>query len=53
VICLATHDQYEQFANAAVDSRHLITEPGDHPAELAGLISGRLDDSELNRHGFK
>ena len=36
---LVTRDLYEQFANAVVETRHLITEPGDHPAELAELIS--------------
>ena len=41
---LITRDLYEQFAKADVDPRHLITEPGDHPAELAELISRRLDD---------
>jgi hypothetical protein len=43
----ATRDLYEQFANAAVDSRHLITEPGDHPAQLGELISRRLDDGRF------
>ena len=44
---LITRDLYEQFANAAVDARHLITEPSDHPAELAELISRRLDDGRF------
>ena len=44
---LVTRDLYEQFANADVDARHLITEPGDHPAELAELISERLDDGRF------
>jgi hypothetical protein len=38
----ATRDLYVQFANATVDTRHLVTEPGDHPAQLAELISRRL-----------
>ena len=44
---LVTRDLYEQFANAVVERRHLITEPGDHPAELAELISERLDDGRF------
>jgi cytidylate kinase len=43
----ATRDLYEQFANAAVDTRHLITETGDHPAELAELIIQGLDDGRF------
>ncbi|MFZ1117758.1 MAG: hypothetical protein WAN44_18220, partial [Propionibacteriaceae bacterium] len=35
---LVAGNLYERLANAAVDRRHLITEPGDHPAELAELI---------------
>jgi cytidylate kinase len=42
-----TRDLYEQFANAAVERRHLITEPGDHPAALAELISRQLDDGRF------
>ena len=44
---LVAGNLYEQFANAAVDQRHLITEPGDHPAELAELISRQLDDGQF------
>ena len=44
---LITRDLYEQFANADVDARHLITEPGDHPTELAELISRQLDDGRF------
>jgi hypothetical protein len=44
----ATRDLYAQFANATVDTRHLVTEPGDHPAQLAELISRRL-----HRGGFR
>jgi hypothetical protein len=43
----ATRDLHAQFADAAVDTRHLITEPGDHPAQLAELISGRLYDGRF------
>jgi len=39
-----TRDLYGQFANAAIDDKHLITESDDHPAQLAELISRRLDD---------
>jgi len=49
---LVSRDLYEQFANAAVDRRHLITEPGDHPAELAELISERLDDGRFRYSAF-
>ena len=44
---LITRDLYEQFANADVGARHLITEPGDHPAELAELISQQLHDGRF------
>jgi hypothetical protein len=44
---LVTRDLYEQFANAAVERKHLITEPSDHPAELAELISRQLDDGRF------
>jgi cytidylate kinase len=43
----ATRDLYEQFVNAAVDSRHLITEPDQPPAQLAELISFNLDDGRF------
>lgn len=43
----ATRDLYAQFANATVDMRHLVTEPGDHPAQLAELISRTLDDGRF------
>jgi cytidylate kinase len=42
-----TRDMYEQFAKAAVDPRHLITEPDDHPAQLAELIAGELDAGQF------
>ena len=42
-----TRDLYDQFANAVVETRHLITETGDHPAQLAELISRRLDESQF------
>jgi hypothetical protein len=44
----AARDLYAQFANATVDTRHMVTEPGDHPAQLAELISRRL-----HRGGFR
>jgi cytidylate kinase len=37
-----TRDMYQQFAAAAVDSRHVITEPDSEPAKLAELIDGQL-----------
>jgi len=40
----ATRDLYEQFASAAIDSKHVITESDDHPAKLAELITRRLDN---------
>ena len=43
----ATRDLHEQFASAAVDTRHLINEAGDHAAQLAELISRRLDDGRF------
>ena len=49
---LITRDLYEQFANADVGARHPITEPGDHPAELAELISRRLDDGRFRYTAF-
>jgi cytidylate kinase len=42
-----TRDLYEQFADATVETRHLIIEPGDHPAQLAELINRRLDDGQF------
>jgi cytidylate kinase len=42
-----TRDMYEQFAKAAVDPRHLITEPGDHPTQLAGWITRQLDQGQF------
>ena len=42
-----TRDLYEQFANAVVETRHLITEAADHPAQLAELISRRLGDGQF------
>ena len=43
----ATRDLHEQFASAAVDTRHLINEAGDHAAPLAELISRRMDDGRF------
>jgi hypothetical protein len=38
----ATRDMHRQFGTAAVDSRHVITEPDSEPARLAELIAGQL-----------
>ena len=37
-----TREMYQQFAAAAVDSRHLIDEPDSDPVTLAELIDGQL-----------
>jgi cytidylate kinase len=37
-----TRDMYRQFAAAAVDARHRITEPESDPTRLADRIHGRL-----------
>lgn len=42
-----TRDLYAQFAHAALDRRHLITTPDDHPAQLAELISRTLGDGQF------
>jgi predicted ABC-type ATPase len=42
----ATRDLYQQFASAAVDTRHLITEPDDQ-AQLAELITQQLGDGRF------
>jgi cytidylate kinase len=47
----ATRDLYEQFANAAIDHKYLITDSDDHPAQLAELISRRLDDGWFGYSG--
>ena len=43
---------YEQFAKTVVDTRYLITEPGDHPAGLAELMTRRLDDGQFRYSAF-
>jgi cytidylate kinase len=42
----ASRDLYQQFAGAAVDARHLITEPDDQ-AQLAELITQRLSNDRF------
>jgi cytidylate kinase len=42
-----TRDMYEQFRDAAIDPRHLITEPDHHPAQLAELITQALGEGHL------
>ncbi len=42
-----TREIYDQFANAAVESRHLITLSNDHPGELAELIAGGLNENQF------
>jgi cytidylate kinase len=37
-----TRDMYEQFYDAAIDTRHVINEPDHPPAQLAELITRRL-----------
>ena len=39
-----TSDLYQQFADARVDHRHMITEAGSEPARLAEVIDGQLGD---------
>jgi cytidylate kinase len=43
----ATRDLHEQFAHAAVNSRHLITKPDQRPDQLAELISLNLNDGQF------
>lgn len=43
----ATRDLHQQFAKAAVDSKHVIGKPDDHPDQLAELISQNLDDGRF------
>lgn len=42
-----TRDMYQQFDDAAVATRHLITEPDDDPARLAELIAENLDTGQF------
>jgi cytidylate kinase len=39
-----TRDLYQQFADARIDHRHMITDPDADPTRLAELINGRLGD---------
>jgi cytidylate kinase len=39
-----TRDMYQQFADARVDHRHMITEADSDPARLAEVIDGQLGD---------
>ena len=43
----ATRDLYEQFANAAVDSRHVICRPHDRPAQLTEFVRSNLDEGRF------
>jgi predicted ABC-type ATPase len=42
-----TRDLYRQFVIAHVDTRHLITEPEEHPSRLAALIDRQLGDDQF------
>jgi cytidylate kinase len=42
-----TRDMHQQFANADIDTRHVITKSDDSPAEMAERIAGRLSDGEF------
>jgi hypothetical protein len=39
-----TRDLYQQFADARVDHRHMITEADSDPIRLAEVIDGQLGD---------
>ena len=39
-----TRDMYQQFADARIDDRHMITDPDAEPTRLAELINGQLGD---------
>ncbi len=39
-----TRDMYQQFADAPLDDRHMITDPDADPTRLAELINGQLGD---------
>ena len=43
----ATRDLHQQFAHAGVDTRHLVTEPEQHPADLAELIARQLGEGRF------
>jgi hypothetical protein len=38
---------HQQFANAGIDTRHVITESEDTPAEMAERIARRLSEGEF------
>jgi cytidylate kinase len=42
-----TRDMHQQFHDAAIDARHVITEPDKHPAQLAELITQGLRDGRF------
>jgi len=42
-----TRDMHQQFANADIDTRHVITKSDDSPAEMAERMAGRLSDGEF------
>ena len=42
-----TRDMHQQFANADIDTRHVITKSDDSPAGMAERIAGRLSDGEF------
>jgi hypothetical protein len=42
-----TRDMHQQFANADIDTRHVITESDDPPAEMAERIARRLSEGEF------
>jgi cytidylate kinase len=39
-----TRDLYQQFADARIDDKHMITDPDAEPTRLTELINGRLGD---------
>jgi cytidylate kinase len=42
-----TRDMYRQFQDAAIHTRHVITEPDHHTAQLAKLITQGLDEGQF------
>jgi cytidylate kinase len=42
-----TNDMYRQFVDARIEDRHLIIEPDAAPAQLAELITRKLNDGSL------
>jgi cytidylate kinase len=47
-----TQDMYEQFSNADVDARHVITESHGQPARLAEHIDQELNDGTFRHQRF-